>query len=271
MDTPTPPFAQSLLVRFKIEDVLRPGDPLTVPLLRLMIATDDVRHLQKLLVLAREVDETSTESDRLVHNGEIGHLFRLLCGHLYEAAIPFRAVDKAAGVRLDEAVAADPEGRAALAAVRAAYDPNRTEGLRHSFLYLIRNEMAFHYKDQDLRASFEKHVREGRLDNTLVLAESSGLSRFSLTDSLLTFTIADGMGEGLEDFVQHFMERIGEAIELVGQLDTVVGHLMGHLLAPHKDTMEMQQDKVNIPPALRAARDKVEQDRRRERGGSGAH
>lgn len=111
METPTPPFAKSYLTKFKIEDVLRPDDPMTVPLLRLMIATDDLRHLQKLLVIAREVDEAPTESDRLIHNGEIGHLFRLLCGHLYEAATPFRAVDQAARGRLDEAVGDDPEAR----------------------------------------------------------------------------------------------------------------------------------------------------------------
>ena len=168
MEIPTPPFAKSYLTKFKIEDVLRPDDPMTVPLLRLMIATDDLRHLQKLLVIVREVDETSTESDRLIHNGEIGHLFRLICGHLYEAATPFRAVDEAARGRLDKAVAEDPEGKAALAAVRAAYDPNRTDGLRHSFLYLVRNEIAFHYKDQDLRTSFEKHLREGHLLDILV-------------------------------------------------------------------------------------------------------
>ena len=261
MEIPTPPLAKSYLTKFKIEDVLRPDDPMTVPLLRLMIATDDLRHLQKLLVTAREVEEASTESDRLIHNGEIGHLFRLLCGHLYEAATPFRAVDEASRGRLDKAVADDPEGKAALAAVRAAYDPNRTDGLRHSFLYLVRNEIAFHYKDQDLRSSFEKHLREGHLVDTLVLAEGSGLSRFSLTDSLLTFTIADGMGETLEGFAQQFMARIGEAIGLVGDIDTVVGHLLGHLLAPH--AVEMREDKITIDPALRAARDQVEQNRRK--------
>ena len=261
METPTPPFAKSYLTKFKIEDVLRPVDPMTVPLLRLMIATDDLRHLQKLLVIAREVDEASTDSDRLIHNGEIGHLFRLLCGHLYEAATPFRAVDLAARGRLDEAVADDPEGKAALVAARAAYDPNRTDGLRHSFLYLVRNEVAFHYKDQDLRTSFEKHLREGHLDDTLVLCEGSGLSRFSLTDSLLTFTIADGMGENVEDFAQQFMVRIGEAIALVGDIDT--GKLLGYLLAPHRGAVAMREDKVTLDPALRAARDQVEQKRQK--------
>lgn len=265
MESPTPPFAQSYLVRFKVEDVFRLDDPITVPLLRLMIATDDVRHLQKLLVLARDVDEASTESDKLIHNGEIGHLFRLLCGHLYEVTAPFRAVDEAARGRLDEAVAADADGRTALTAVRIAYDPNRTEGLRHSFLYLIRNKIAFHYRNQELRASFEKRAKLGHLDNTLVLAESSGLSRFSFTDSLLTFTIADALGEEPPDFVQHFMQWIGEAIELAGQLDTVVGHLLGHLVAPHTNAIEMRADRVTIPPALRVARDKVEQERKRVR------
>ena len=139
------------------------------------------------------------------------------------------------------------------------YDPNRTDGLRHSFLYLVRNEIAFHYKDQDLRTSFEKHLREGHLDAALVLCEGSGLSRFSLIDSLLTFTIADGMGEKLEDFVQQFMTRIGEAIGLVGD----IGHLLKHLLAPYREAVEMREDKVTIDPALCAARDQVEQDRRK--------
>jgi hypothetical protein len=168
-------------------------------------------------------------------------------------------VDAAPGGRLDKAVANDPDGQAALAAVRLAYDPNRTEGLGHSFLHLIRNEIAYHYKDQDLRASFEKRTREGHLDNTLVLAGGSGLSRHSLTDSLLTLTIADGMGEKLEEFVPKFMARIGEALRLVRDIETVVGHLLGYMLEPHRP--EMREDKVTIDPALRTARDQVERDR----------
>jgi hypothetical protein len=200
--------------------VLPIDDPLTVPLLRLMIATDDVMHLQKLLLLssAWHPEEASTDSDRLIHNGETGHLFRLLCGHLFEAAAPFRAVDHAARGRLDEAVKGDDAGVAALATVRHAYGPNSGEGLRHSFLYMIRNKIPFHYRDQELRASFERHVREGNVNNALVMAEASGLSRFTLTDSLLTLTIADGMGEQLTDFVERFMLRIGEAIQLAGRL-----------------------------------------------------
>ena len=81
--------------------------------------------------------------------------------------------------------------------------------------------------------------------------------------SLLTFTIADGMGERLEDFAQQFMTRIGEAIGLVGDIATVVGHLLGYLLAPHRKAVEMREDQVTIDPALRAARDQIERERRK--------
>jgi hypothetical protein len=109
-----------------------------------MIATDDVRHRQKLLMLAWDGGETATPSDRYIHNGEVGHLFRLLCGHLYEAATPFRALDQVARDRLHAAVADDAEHRAAFAEVRVAYAENRPDGLRYSFLYAMRNSFAFH-------------------------------------------------------------------------------------------------------------------------------
>jgi hypothetical protein len=136
---------------------------MTVPLLRLMIAVDDLRHLQKLLILTRDHDGAAgTESDTLIHNGELGHLFRLLCGHLYEAAIPFRGVDRTCRGRLDAAVEKDADSRDALAAIRAAYEPGRTDGLRHSFLYLIRKKLRFTTKikscERRLRSIFKMEV-----------------------------------------------------------------------------------------------------------------
>jgi hypothetical protein len=263
MAIPNPPTMTTLLLALNLRGVFRPDDPLAVPLLRLMIATDDVRHLQKLLIQAWAGGESPTESDRLIHNGELGHLFRLLCGHLYEAATPFRAVDQAARGRLDEAVADDAQALAALAEVRQAYAPDRREGLRYEFLYVMRNAFAFHYSDEQLRGSYENHAQQGHLQNLLVLAEGAGLSRFTVTDSLLTFALADALGEDLEGFQRVFQERIGEAIRLAGLLAQVVDTVLAHLIerTPHS-IEDRREDAVTIPPALRAARDEREARRR---------
>jgi hypothetical protein len=100
------------------------------------------------------------------------------------------------------------------------------------------------------------------------MAKASGLSRFTLTDGLLTLTIADGMAEESQDFAQRFGERVDEALTLVGQLEKIVNHLLGHLMAPHRHAIEMKPDAITVPEGIRAARDRVETDRRSRLGDS---
>lgn len=80
-------------ITFQLSDVFPTEQPLSIPLLRLMMAVNDVRHIQKLLLLRTELDQDASEFERISLNGELLHLKRLLCGHLYEAGNAFRAID----------------------------------------------------------------------------------------------------------------------------------------------------------------------------------
>src|SRR5262249_7457038 len=63
-------------------------DPVPIPLLRLMAAANDARHVQKLMIAAMD-EEPANRGESLIQNGERGYLYRMLCGHLYEAGIAF--------------------------------------------------------------------------------------------------------------------------------------------------------------------------------------
>src|SRR5687767_5946545 len=64
-------------LHFRLADVFPPGNPLSVPLLRMMMAANDVRHIQKLKLSTGERIDGATDFDKVV-NGELLHLHRLL-------------------------------------------------------------------------------------------------------------------------------------------------------------------------------------------------
>lgn len=97
--------AKALRVTLKLREFFPPGDPLSVPLLTLMAATNDARQLQRLLIVARPAAEGASEANRSILNGEIGYLFRVLAGHLYEAGLMFRKLDELAGADADRLLA----------------------------------------------------------------------------------------------------------------------------------------------------------------------
>lgn len=255
--------AKATRVKFDLRQVFASDDPLSVPLLRLMMAADDVRHLQKLLIVMRESVDEANETESVILNGELGHLFRLLCGHLYEAGTAFRALEEKCPGRLDAAVLGDKRGKAALEHVRQAYDPNRKGGVKYSFLYPVRQFVGFHYKDEELRQTLEKHQRAGSLDGTLTLVEFSGLGRYTVTDHLANLLIADKLGGDFEEFRQKFNDRIGEVIYLAGVLADVVDYLLVHLFDRRPTAiLEEREDVVTIPPPVQRAREQVEKERR---------
>jgi hypothetical protein len=82
--TPTPPVSAVVVGKFDPARVFPPDDPLTLPLLRLMLATDDVRHASMLFVMADYQVRTTTGIQQTLHGGQMWYLFRLLCSHLKE-------------------------------------------------------------------------------------------------------------------------------------------------------------------------------------------
>jgi hypothetical protein len=224
-----------------------------------MMATDDARHLQKLLITTGERADDANEIEKAILNGEIGHLFRLMCGHLWEAAEAFNHLDNRSSHLLDDAMI-DGRSREALARPRAAYKPRKTGKRGRTFIDTVRNFVAFHYNEDRLGKALEKHRRAGDLEGTLILCPYSGLGRYSVTDHLATLLMADEIGGTFEEFSRKFMENIGEAIRLAGDLGDVVDYLITHVMAPHADKVEQREEIIRIDPLIVRARKEVERE-----------
>jgi hypothetical protein len=250
-------------LKFDIGLLLPHNDPLSVPLIRLMMAADDARHLQRLLIVARERVVEANETERAILNGELNHLFRLMCGHLWEAAEAFNHLDERAASSLDAAMT-DDRAKRALAYVRAAYQ-SRQPGAARAFLDVVRNFVAFHYNERKFANALEKHQKAGTLDGTLILSPFSGLGRYTVTDNLTTLLIADEIGGTFDEFSGKFMEHVGHAISLSGALGEVVDYLIAHRLSPHADRIEQEDGTIGIDPLIARAREEVAKERREQR------
>jgi len=259
--------ARASRIKFDVNKIFPLNDPLSVPLLRLMIATDDARHLQKLMMMAPDVINQENKTERAIFEGEMGHLFRLLCGHLYEARAAFRSIDSnQSSIRLDKAVADSEQAKKALKHIREAYDPNEEGAFGQSFLEPIRHYVGFHYKDEKVRETLAKYKDSELLDGTLALVEFSGLGRYTVTDSLVKLVIADALGEDVVTSVQKFEKLMGEAIKLAGDLAEVVDHLLIHLFDLHPEmNVEKDKDVVIVPASLQQAREENAAERREDR------
>jgi hypothetical protein len=214
------PNAEAAAVRFKFDvRLLFPSnEPFAMPLARLMMATDDVRHLQRLLIVARNDQSAATPSDRAVLDAEVGHLFRLMCGHLFEAIGAFAAIDDKCRELLDVATS-DARAKDALDRTRRARQTLLSKKGKRSLIHVARNLVGFHYPDdQLLRRTLDKHEWAGHLEGTLVLSPFQGLGRYTVADQITMFLIADEMGGDPKDFPQKYAEAIGDAIDLAGAL-----------------------------------------------------
>lgn len=110
-------LASLLAFRFRVSEVLLPGDAMTAPTVRLMIAVDDVRRAQIQLV---EVDERPKRHRAL---GDFLYFLRLLFSHIHEAGNALRQLDGwaqggAAGENRVNALLAGEEHRDGMKALR---------------------------------------------------------------------------------------------------------------------------------------------------------
>jgi hypothetical protein len=83
--SPTPERAVVKVARFDPPRAFPPDDRLTLPLLRLMIATDDARGASLLFVMADEEMRRTSGAEQALHGGRMWYLSRMLCAHLSEA------------------------------------------------------------------------------------------------------------------------------------------------------------------------------------------
>src|SRR5262249_44479552 len=91
--------------KFETGRLFPTNDPASVPFLRLLAATNDVMLLKRLTSIAREQVDSANDFQRELLNGELGYFVRMLCGHLYEAGIAFRAFETHIREQIDRLVA----------------------------------------------------------------------------------------------------------------------------------------------------------------------
>lgn len=229
-----------------------------VPVIGLMMATDDARHLQKLLIIAREKASEAPEAEKAILNGELGHLFRLLCGHLHEAKDAFLALEKKSPGLIDTAVQHDRTGVAAVAFVRRIYGQKPAGKHQKTFIDAVRNFVAFHYNEALLGRALRKHLAAGHLDGAVTLSPHAGIGRYTMTDALAALLLSDELGGQLGDFPGRFAQKVDEVIKLAGALGYVVDHLVGYLVV-EKNPKEVKAEDavVRVDPLIERARQAV--------------
>lgn len=218
------PTISAHILRLKTTAALPPSDPLSVPLLRLMAATNDVRQLQKLVLVTRDPNDPASpkppQAAYFVQSGELLYFIRLLFGHLYEAGIIFRGIDQDHAATVTKLVAATKRGKQALLQVREVFGDTSNAGFYKAVLGPVRTLAAFHYKDATFREGLQKLVKDTK-DTALVLAEWAGFSRYAITDLVLEGRVVEAAG-GTREALD---AALGRAIALADALDTVVGEL----------------------------------------------
>jgi hypothetical protein len=224
-----------------------------------MMATDDVRHLQKLLLSANARVKEVNEIERSILNGEILHLFKLLSGHLYEAGNAFRNLESMCSGQLDAAVANDNERKADLGYLRQVYAKTPAGKFHYTLLKPIRDYFGFHYKEGQLHEALERHTKAKDLEGNLIVVEYAGLGRYSVSDHLALSAIQQLLGATPDDLHQKFSEAMGEVVKIAWALFRVVDHLLFQIFKEHQDAIIEQQDsEVVVSSELLRAREKGE-------------
>lgn len=252
--SPTPSPARVLVARFDPARVFPPDDPITLPLLRLMLATDDARHASMLFVMADQQVRQTAGIQRTLHGGQMWYLFRLLCSHLKEGGNALNTLlNSVTTDRLNNLLRGRPDAEAALGRLRSAFG-------RDTFITKVRDSIGSHYQQADIKRVYEADLAAGRVDGSLVACQVGGLSRFTITDVLALRLLDEAAGADLATGGEEFAKRGGEVVALADDLTTFVGHLVDSLLEQHG--ADAKGDTIEVPALLRAARDRLEQERK---------
>jgi hypothetical protein len=261
---PTPEHAPVVVGRFNPALVFRLGDPLTLPLLRLMLATDDVRHAGMLFLKINHQGEQSVGILKTLLGGQLWYAFRLLCSHLKEGGDALKTLTNSVGEsRLRDLLRGRPVATDALDRLRSAFGSD-------AFISKVRHSIGFHYRQADIERVFKRDLAAERVKGVVVACEPGLLSRFTITDVLALHMLDEAAGSDLSGGEPEFVRRAGEVVALVGDLSTFVGHLVDVLLERHG--VEVTHETIEVPALLRAARDAVEkaqaEGRSQHRGGT---
>jgi len=244
---PTPERAEVKVGRFDPARVFPPGDKLTVPLFRLMMATGDARCASLLFVMADQEVRNTSGAESALHAGRMWYLFRLLCSHLSEA-----------GYALDTLLSSVPRQRLRKLLRGRPVAPEELERLREAlgdgtYVRKVRHSIGSHYSHDDIKRVYEADLTAGRVDGSLIACDVGALSRFTITDVLALRLMDDAAGATTHE---EFSDRTGEVVTLAEDLSTVVVHMVAALLK--ENGVQATVETVEVPAVFRAARDWAE-------------
>ncbi|HNP29099.1 MAG TPA: hypothetical protein PKK23_08650 [Nitrospirales bacterium] len=251
--------ARARRIEFHLSMVFPPNEDYSVPLLRLMLATDDSRHLRKLLLNADEHFDKGNDLECSILNGELLHLFRLLCGHLYEAGVAFRSLEKIRPGYFKNILPNRQEIITHLNFLNTAYSVGEEGAFHYSFLKPVRDRVGFHYKETIFLERLNTHVQTDDLEGNLIITQFSGLSRYSVTDHLVMSAIHDLLGGGLDNFQENFEQAMGQAINLAASLENVLNDVLLSIFKTHPEFIsKITEGEVCISPSFLKAKEKAE-------------
>lgn len=243
--------------RFRLAQVLPPNDPMTVPVLRLLMAVDDVRRTQIQLLEAHERLDVVPAPEKYRALGDWLYFMRLLFSHLHEAGIAVRCLDTNAKKRVDAALASNGEALAAARAVRKFFNAADYD---KSLVARVRNAIGSHYDDAEITALVKAEVTDDALLESTA-AEVGGLAR--MADPLVRAIMNTLNGGDFMTQEEHSLQ-VAKALDIAGHLTTFVDHLFDALMKQHPDAVvEQREALLEIPPLVQRAREAVEAARRR--------
>ncbi len=243
--------AKTIRIRFVLSEIFPPTNPFSISVIRLLMAVNDARHFQKLLVQANKDKIAEGSMEQSVKSGEILHLFRLLCAQLYEAGIAFRGIQQDA---FDEAIAIEPEAKKDLTYLRESFSADKKDALHYGYMKPIRDNLGAHYKMGPVKEALEDHVAAKDLDGVLVMSEFLGLSRYTVADHLANTQLRKIMGVSLDEYQSTFTKRMGDVIKLAGALIHIVDLLLFHLVKARQGAIiDQEVGSLVVPPSLARA------------------
>lgn len=248
---PTPERAVVRIGKFDPARVFPPGDKLTYPLLRLMMATDDARCASLLFAMADRQERDTSGAESVLHAGRMWYLCRLLCSHLSEAGHALATLlGSVPRDRLGKLLGGGPGAVDELERLRAALG----EG---SPARKVRDAIGSHYWQAGLSRVYEADLAAGRVDGSLIACDEVGaLTRFTITDVLALRMMDDAFGAATRE---EFSARVGEVVALSERLSTAVVHLLAALLT-ERGVVQAPVETVEVPPLFRAAVDWAERE-----------
>ena len=248
-------LAAVVTFRFRIAEVLPADDPMTVPVLRLLMAIDDVRRAQIYLLEAQERLIALPPAAKYLAAGDFLYSLRLLFSHLDEGGTAIKHLDTKAKKRVDALLRDKPEAQLALGKVRAFF---QSPDYDNSLVSRIRDTVGAHYKDSEVSGLVAAEVKDGALLESVV-ADMGGLAR--LADPIVRAIMAKFNGG---DLLTTDTPAVEQAIRLTGHFITFVDHLFDALMRRDLRVVEEQSEAmVDIPPLLLLAGEACEAARRR--------